>query len=122
MSSQQPSRLSAKPSNLGRKHIDDHLLKTAEPVLKKLDEVGASTYAKAVSSDTSVKHVAFGSLPTGYTMLLPDPVLRGVGGRSGRGRGTRGRIPPPVTGTCDSTYPSCLFVWSFRKQSAVSML
>ena len=38
-----------KPSSLGRKHIDDNMLKTAGSIFTKLVEVGASTHAKGVS-------------------------------------------------------------------------
>ncbi|CAB1099412.1 unnamed protein product [Ectocarpus sp. CCAP 1310/34] len=38
-------RLSTKAPSLGRQHIDDHVLKTAEHVFRQLTDVGASTYA-----------------------------------------------------------------------------
>ncbi|CAB1099118.1 unnamed protein product [Ectocarpus sp. CCAP 1310/34] len=37
--------LSTKAPSLGRQHIDDHVLKTAEHVFRQLTDVGASTYA-----------------------------------------------------------------------------
>lgn len=58
ISSARQCRRRLKPSILGRKHIDNNVLKTAGSIFAKLVEVGASTYAKDVSSGSG-GHVCF---------------------------------------------------------------
>ena len=43
------NRLSTKRITLGAKHRDDRVVKSAEPLMRKLDSVGACTYARSVS-------------------------------------------------------------------------
>ncbi|CAM9288476.1 unnamed protein product, partial [Laminaria digitata] len=38
--------LSSKRTSLGQKHIEDRVLKSAEPIMRKLESVGGSTYAR----------------------------------------------------------------------------
>ena len=54
ISVQRQCRCKLKPSSLGRKRIDNNVMRTADSIFTKLVEVGASTYAKDVSSGSSV--------------------------------------------------------------------
>ena len=47
------NRLNSKRTSLGKKHVEDRVLKSAEPLMGKLENVGCSTYARNVSWDSS---------------------------------------------------------------------
>lgn len=75
ISFQRQCRRRLNPSSLGRKHVDNNVLRTADSIFTKLVEVGASMYAKDVSSGSSGNASCLGSMITGLSLMhfIPKP-------------------------------------------------
>lgn len=58
----QSNRLSTQRRNLGQSYVESHLLKSVDPLRKKLARVRASTYAKNVSLRITAKVVGYEAL------------------------------------------------------------